>query len=937
MCYPQLPDKKTQKPPANTIPFLTLFFYRKKIRLSAKKSFALFFIFFSVLLFVYSLPAYAEEIISADILEIDIFLQTILEVGILVIFAYFIYFGRKWNKGEISILDNDSIKRAVAHVVGIYGFFGSVWIFLSDTILGWVVQNQTVLIQIAILKGSLFIITTATLLYFLFYRNLYRYRKSELALKDSEKRYRNMIEIAPDAIFTLNHEGIFQTINPAGCRLLGYTKKELEGSSIEITYATEEVSNMRERLKQLAQNKTLRFERQMVRKDGVHIFVDVVTSPIGESSYQAFARDITEQKTNERNIIESRENLSVALNSIGDAVIVTDTTGIITRINNAAERLLDLSYNDTVGKPLNSIFNIINNETGMPAENPVEQVVKSGKTVDLANHTALILHNGTVRQIADSASPIHGKNNELTGVIIVCRDVTETYAKDKVIRESELRFHTLFMEMNEGCALHTIIYDDKKIPVNYRILDVNPQYESIIGVNRNDVISKTATEVYKTAVAPFLSECIVACNSKKSFSFETFFLPLEKYFHISIAPLGLDSFATIFFDITDQKRNEAKIKMQDERMTENIKELQIEQEKLIRLTIDLDKFKKAVENVSEQVVICNPAGKIIYCNKATETITGHSQDEFLEKHIFTVRSSPDKNQLAQLLSHIEGSKEHWTGDARFLRKNGEIYIADISISPISDANGTVLFYVIVERDITKAREVERAKTEFVFLASHQLKAPLTIISWYLETLTSENFGELDEKHRKYFDEINTANNRMKKLVGDLLNVARIDMDTLGLHNKKTNVNEIYCSVVKEIEPLTAKKEITITAKCPAESLDFILDPDLFRIIIQNLIMNAVKYTPQKGSVVFSLTCKDDTLLVDITDTGYGIPAKDVNHIFSKFFRADNIRLIEAEGTGLGLYIAKSFIEKMKGSITFESKENVGTSFHVAIPAAQEKN
>lgn len=236
-----------------------------------------------------------------------------------------------------------------------------------------------------------------------------------------------------------------------------------------------------------------------------------------------------------------------------------------------------------------------------------------------------------------------------------------------------------------------------------------------------------------------------------------------------------------------------------------------------------------------------------------------------------------------------------------------------------------------EKSLEHLKEVDRAKTEFVSLASHQLRTPLTSISWFSEMLLKNEVGLLNPKQKEYLDEVYTQNRRMIDLVDDLLNSSRVDMGMLNIEPRKIDLKEILESVLEEMDPLVREKNIELE-KNIAESLPSVeTDPEMVRIVFQNLISNAVKYTPEKGKVTVALSSSGSHLEFKVTDTGYGIPKSQQNRVFTKMFRADNIRSKVTDGTGLGLYIARAVAKELKGKLHFVSEENKGTIFFVDLP------
>ena len=265
-------------------------------------------------------------------------------------------------------------------------------------------------------------------------------------------------------------------------------------------------------------------------------------------------------------------------------------------------------------------------------------------------------------------------------------------------------------------------------------------------------------------------------------------------------------------------------------------------------------------------------------------------------------------------------------------KNGRLFPIAMTIAPLL-AKGEISGAIILFRDITKDREIDQAKTEFVSLASHQLKTPLSAINWYSEMVLEEEVGPLNEKQKEYLKNLYDANRRMVELVNSLLNVSVIDLGAFAVEPSPTDFSAVADEVLTELKPQIDLKKLRLDKEYDKQVPSINADPKLLRIIFHNLLSNAVKYTAPNGVIGLALKKEGDNILIRVTDTGYGIPAADQGKIFTKLFRADNVRDKEAEGTGLGLYIVKAVVEAGGGRIWFDSLEGRGTSFFITLPLA----
>lgn len=234
-------------------------------------------------------------------------------------------------------------------------------------------------------------------------------------------------------------------------------------------------------------------------------------------------------------------------------------------------------------------------------------------------------------------------------------------------------------------------------------------------------------------------------------------------------------------------------------------------------------------------------------------------------------------------------------------------------------------------DITKQKKAEDAKSEFVSLASHQLRTPIAGMKWSAELLELDSPETLTDRQRKYMDRLHVSIGRMSRLVDDFLRVSRFELGSFQPEYQTIELKQLFIDVMAELTETVVKKELNIQTDFDKSITDFVTDPNLLRMIITNLYSNAVKYTPVGGTVTVSYVHDKNMLRIQVIDTGMGIPVTDQEGIFSKLFRASNALRDVPDGTGLGLYIVREAIVVLRGKVSFNSVEGVGTTFDVQIP------
>ncbi len=343
-----------------------------------------------------------------------------------------------------------------------------------------------------------------------------------------------------------------------------------------------------------------------------------------------------------------------------------------------------------------------------------------------------------------------------------------------------------------------------------------------------------------------------------------------------------------------------------------------------------EQFKIAAAHSFDHIIVTDADGKIEYANKSAELATGYTIEEMIGNNPSLWGGIMPKEFYKNLWHVIKDLKQPFIGEIRNRRKSGEEYVAELHISPVFNETGEIIHFVGIERDVTKMRELDATRLEFVTLASHQLRTPLSTLNWYSEVLLSGDIGKQTVEQEQYTREIYKASQRMVALVNDLLNLSRIDLGKLALQPTELNVVEILDQAITDQKAFILEKNIKLDIDVP-DKLKAKNDEQLLLNVMSNLVSNAVKYTPPDGHINITLKEDDGKIRFSISDTGYGIPKEDRPKLFNKFFRAENVKRHSADGTGLGLYIVKAFLENAGGSIDYESEVMKGTTFNFELP------
>ena len=343
-----------------------------------------------------------------------------------------------------------------------------------------------------------------------------------------------------------------------------------------------------------------------------------------------------------------------------------------------------------------------------------------------------------------------------------------------------------------------------------------------------------------------------------------------------------------------------------------------------------DLFFLVTRQTTNHAVLTDRNGRILFANHAAEQITGYTFEEM-------------KGQTSRLWGGLMPppyyAEKVWiplqqgVAVKRVLtnrRRDGRLYVALATITPIS-FDGAIIGYIATEEDVTYLKDIDKAKSEFVSLASHQLKTPVGAMRWSLEMLLAGDYGKITPKQRDVLRQVWMMNDRMNELVSSLLNISRIEMGVFVIEPVPTDFVAICKEVLVEMESRRAKKGHTVTKDFEARLPRVSADPKFLRIIFQNLISNAIKYTPANGKIKISLRIDGNNIMCSVANNGAPIPVSDQPRIFEKMFRASNASEQDPSGNGFGLYIVKRIVENAGGRIWFTSKKGEETVFYVTFP------
>jgi PAS domain S-box-containing protein len=341
-------------------------------------------------------------------------------------------------------------------------------------------------------------------------------------------------------------------------------------------------------------------------------------------------------------------------------------------------------------------------------------------------------------------------------------------------------------------------------------------------------------------------------------------------------------------------------------------------------------------SIGDGAVVTDEYGRITAINQSARKLIGVTDKEAIGAWFpKLIRAYDDLGRPVPLIERpitkAFVSKQVVTARSHYKAKDGTMVPISTTASPII-VNGQPIGSIEIIRDITQEYEIDEMKSNFISLASHQLRTPLSSVKTYSHMLLDGFMGPLTKPQIKALKTIISASNRMNETISTLLNITRIESGSIVVAKKPISISQIIEEVISEHQLAAADKSIVCKAKCPDRSVKVISDSVILKEVLGNLISNAIKYTPPSGTIRVSVSLKNTrTVTIKISDTGMGIPKNSHNDVFSKFFRAENVVKQETSGIGLGLYMVKGLVKELGGDVWFESKEGQGSDFYVSLP------
>ena len=616
----------------------------------------------------------------------------------------------------------------------------------------------------------------------------------------------------------------------------------------------------------------------------------------------------------EQALHDEGEWLHVTLASIGDAVITTDTDGNVTFLNPVAESLTGWSVAEACGKLLVDVFNIVNEETRNQVESPTVRALREGVVVGLANHTLLIAKDGKERPIDDSAAPIRNAKEEVAGVVLVFRDITERKRAER--------------EMAHLAAI-VASSDDAIISKDLSgiITSWNQGAQRLFGYAAEEVIGKPISllipaedqdkepEILERIRRGEAIEHYVTVRQRKDGTFLDISLTVSPIRDAGGRIIGASKIAR---DITERKRMQADLERSEIR------------------------YRRLFEAAKDGILILDTVhGRVTDANPFMTNLLGYAKEEFIGKEIWEIGLLKDASESRAMVRELQEKKyiryEHLPLETTAGQQVAVEFVANVyqeDYQPVIQCN----IRDITERSLLEEKTKEQAKSladlhrrkdEFLAMLSHELRNPLAPIQNAVHLLRLQRDGSPPQVEAHAIIDRQVA--QLARLVDDLLEVSRITTGRIYLHEDRVDFRGIVTRAMEATQPQTHQKCQAVAKSLPDAPIWVYGDPVRLQQVVVNLINNASKYTDRDGQISVVLKQDGDDAVLSVRDTGVGIAPEMLPRIFDLFTQADTSLDRSQGGLGIGLTLVQSLVAMHHGQVEAKSSPGQGSEFIVTLP------
>lgn len=788
-----------------------------------------------------------------------------------------------------------------------------------------------------------------------------------------EVRYKTIVDLAPDVVYTISKTGKLTSLSSAFEKITGWKSSYWIGKNFAGIVHPLDLPRALINFQKTLGGQTLPYYNLRIRtKNKGYILGEFKSAPdISDGKIIGvigIGRDITLEQKEQVQLRHYRD----LVYSSDSAIISRDMDGVILTWNKAAEKLFGYKSREIIGKN----FSILIPPEFKNELSNINKMVKKGKPIE-SYRAVRVRKNGEKIHIIAKISPIKDEKKNVVGASIFDRDNTKNkkeeesaifLARASKILSSSLDYKTtlrklariLVPEIADWSSVHIVDENSKLTQLTVAHIDpkmvkwaktLQKKYEKEPAEDSNNATARVV-RTGKAELYPYIDDKLIDKHVKKKD--DKVLIKKLKLRSLIIAPLvsGRKILGAITIVSTRDKflYNEQDLKLAVElgkmagQAVDNARlYFEAEREILKRKKIE-DKLRESRDELSiilssvvDGITVQDASGNLIYVNDAAAMSSGYgSAAEMVKKprawldvfelisetgNPFPVENLPGRRVLAGDTSPSAtiGYKNKITGEERW---------AIVRSSPVLDEKGQVKAVINIISDLTERKELERKKDDFISIASHELKTPITSIKGFIHLLRKEHLSYEESKSFRYIDRVDRQLEKLAELVEDLLDISRLEAGKLKYRLEKFNMGDLIKDVIGDMRTISDNYEISLSNGVSAKVY---ADKERISQVLINFINNAIKYSPNKNKVDVFVKKVEKDIIVGVKDYGIGIEDNEKDKIFDRFYRVKDMYDKTFPGLGVGLFISREIVEKHKGKIWVESKKGEGSTFYFSIP------
>lgn len=739
-------------------------------------------------------------------------------------------------------------------------------------------------------------------------------KRAENALRESEDRFRSIVESAAEAIIVADEDLEVILWTPAAEKTFGYTRNQILGRPFSTLIPQQyllaaDSSTGRNSPGRISGEGQETYEGQGMRRDGSRFPMEfsLTTWETGNQRYYgAIIRDVTERERAASELRELKEFNESIVQNMSEGIALEDQQGYFVFTNPAAEEMLGYSEGELRGKHWTSIVD--------PEYYETVQSANQRRGRGMTDQYELRLHrkDGSSLDVLVSGSP-YMRAGRLAGSLAVFTDITERKRAQNALQHSEARLEEAQQMAKVANWEWTAEGDLHWSDAMFEILGLErdefvPGHENYLRyVHPED--RDLADGVYKTTLSGKGDSNVQYRVLHRDGRVRV----VREKTHAVRDPWGdVKRVVGTVQDVTDYVRVQEQA-LAEQRRTEAI-----------------------ITHMADGLIMLDPNGELSSINPAGERMLGVRSEEVIGEPIGAIEAL--RNLEEDFKARKQTTSKHAGGqNSGVLRR--EISLAPplshmlmAYLSPVLDDQGERLGEVVVLHDVTRQRELEQAKDNLVSTISHELRTPLFSIQGVLDMILQGKVPEA-EKQDHFMKLAYEQSQRLRNLLDSLLDISRIESGRLELEMRAQDIGRVVHRVADTMEFEALKKKQDLEVVIPNELPQVLVDEDRLIQVVMNLISNAVKFTPKGGQIQIRAWQSEEQLIVEVIDNGVGIPAESIPELFQRFYQVDSSATREAGGSGLGLYITKQIVEAHGGRIWVESRLGKGSKFSFSLPLA----